>query len=216
MVLGMNVEGEKDLLGIYLSETESAKFWMQVLSDLQSRGLDDIIIGCIDNLKGFKEAIEVIYPQTDVQFCVVHQIRNSLKYVPWTDEREVIRDMKEIYKAPNLEQAEGALLDFEQKWQKKYPAMVKSWKMNWEGLSTFYNHPPMVRKIMYTTNSIEGFNRQMRKATKTKGSLPSKEALLKLLYLVSKSVNKRWSKPRSWKTVLGIMTINYPDRMIIK
>lgn len=215
MVLGMNVEGEKDLLGIYLSETESAKFWMQVLSDLQSRGLDDIIIGCIDNLKGFKEAIEVIYPQTDVQLCIVHQIRNSLKYVPWTDEREVIRDMKEIYKAPNLEQAEGALLDFEQKWQKKYPAMVKSWKMNWEGLSTFYNHPPVVRKIMYTTNSIEGFNRQMRKATKTKGSLPSKEALLKLLYLVSKNVNKRWSKPRSWKTVLGIMTINYPDRMKI-
>ena len=215
MVLGMNVEGEKDLLGIYLSETESAKFWMQVLSDLQSRGLDDIIIGCIDNLKGFKEAIEVIYPQTDVQLCIVHQIRNSLKYVPWTDEREVIRDMKEIYKAPNLEQAEGALLDFEQKWQKKYPAMVKSWKMNWEGLSTFYNHPLVVRKIMYTTNSIEGFNRQMRKATKTKGSLPSKEALLKLLYLVSKNVNKRWSKPRSWKTVLGIMTINYPDRMKI-
>jgi len=213
MVLGMNVEGEKDLLGIYLAETESAKFWMQVLADLQSRGLKDIIIACIDNLKGFKEAIEALYPQTDVQLCIVHQIRNSMRYVPWTDEREVIKDMKEIYKANNLDQAEKALDRFESKWKKEYPAMVKSWKSNWEGLSTFYNHPPAVRQIMYTTNSIEGFNRQVRKATKTKGALTSKEALLKMLYLVSMNVQKRWSKPRSWKSVLGIMTISYPDRM---
>lgn len=213
LVLGMNVEGEKDLLGIYLAETESAKFWMQVLADLQSRGLEDIIIASIDNLKGFKEAIEAMYPQTDVQLCIVHQIRNSLRYVPWTDEREVIKDMKEIYKANNLEQAEQALVRFEDKWKKEYPAMVKSWKSNWEGLSTFYNHPPIVRSIMYTTNSIEGFNRQIRKATKTKGALTSKEALLKLLYLVSKNVQKKWSKPQSWKRVLGVMTINYPDRM---
>ena len=213
LVLGMNVEGEKDLLGIYLSETESAKFWMQVLSDLQGRGLEDIIIASIDNLKGFKEAIEAMYPNTDVQLCVVHQIRNSLRYVPWTEEREVLRDMKEIYKANNLEQAEKALERFEDKWKKKYPAMVKSWKTNWEGLSTFFNHPPQIRQIMYTTNSIEGFNRQIRKATKTKGALTSKEALLKLLYLVSQNVQKRWSKPRTWKAVLGIMAINYPERM---
>lgn len=213
MVLGMNIEGEKELLGIYLAETESAKFWMHVLSDLQSRGLKDIIIACIDNLKGFKESISVIYPQTDVQLCIVHQIRNSMKYIPWTDERTVLRDMKDVYKANNLEKAEQALVLFEDKWAKKYPAMIRSWKNNWEGLSTFYNYPPDVRKIMYTTNSIEGFNRQIRKATKTKGALPSERALYKLLYLVTSNVKKRWSTPRTWKKVMGIMVINYPDRL---
>jgi len=215
MVLGMSIEGEKELLGIYLAETESAKFWMHVLSDLQSRGLKDIIIACIDNLTGFKNAIGVIFPQADVQLCIVHQIRNSMKYVPWTDEREVLKDMKEVYKANNLEQAELALVRFEDKWVKKYPAMIRSWKNNWDGLSTFYNYPPDIRHIMYTTNSIEGFNRQIRKATKTKGSLPSERALYKLLYLVSSNVKKRWSKPRSWKKVLGIMAITYPERMRI-
>jgi transposase-like protein len=215
MVLGMSIEGEKELLGIYLAETESAKFWMHVLSDLQSRGLKDIIIACIDNLTGFKNDIGVIFPQADVQLCIVHQIRNSMKYVPWTDEREVLKDMKEVYKANNLEQAELALVRFEDKWVKKYPAMIRSWKNNWDGLSTFYNYPPDIRHIMYTTNSIEGFNRQIRKATKTKGSLPSERALYKLLYLVSSNVKKRWSKPRSWKKVLGIMAITYPERMRI-
>lgn len=136
-----------------------------------------------------------------------------MKYVPWTDEREVLKDMKEVYKANNLEQAEQALVRFEDKWIKKYPAMIRSWKNNWDGLSTFYNYPPDIRHIMYTTNSIEGFNRQIRKATKTKGSLPSERALYKLLYLVSSNVKKRWSKPRSWTKVLGIMAITYPERM---
>ncbi len=216
MILGMNLEGEKELLGIYLAETESAKFWMHVLSDLQSRGLKDIIIACIDNLTGFKDAIGVIFPNTDVQLCIVHQIRNSMKYVPWTDERAVIRDMKEIYKASNLERAEQALVKFEDSWVKKYPAMIKSWKNNWEGLSTFYNYHLDIRHIMYTTNSIEGFNRQIRKATKTKGSLPSERALYKLLYLVSLNVKKRWSKPRSWTRVIGIMAITHPERLGIK
>lgn len=213
LVLGMNLEGEKDLLGIYLAETESSTFWVQVLSDLQDRGLKDIIIACIDNLKGFKEAIEALYPQTDVQLCIVHQIRNSIKYVPWTDEREVIRDMKLIYKATNLTQAEKALKQFEDKWGKKYPAMIKSWKRNWEGLISFYNYPHEIRQIMYTTNSIEGFNRQIRKATKAKGALPSERALYKLLYLVSQSVQKRWSKPRSWTKVISIMAITHAQRL---
>jgi putative transposase len=213
LVLGMNAEGEKELLGIYLSETESAKFWMQVLSDLQTRGIKDIIIACIDNLKGFKESIEVMFPQTDVQLCIVHQIRNSLRYVPWTDEREVVRDMKTIYKANNLTQAEGNLEVFEMKWGKKYPAMIKSWKNNWEGLSTFFNYPPEIRHIMYTTNSIEGFNRQIRKATKTKGALPSERALYKLLYLVSLNIRTRWSKPRTWGKVIGILAVMYPKRL---
>lgn len=216
MVLGMNVDGEKDLLGIYLAETESAKFWLQVLSDLKQRGLNDIIIACIDNLNGFKQAIEVIYPMTDVQLCIVHQIRNSIKYVPWTDEREVIKDMKTIYKANNIEQAELALCDFEGKYGKKYPAMIQSWKRNWEGLTSFYNYPDEVRSIMYTTNSIEGFNRQIRKATKSKGSLPSERALYKLLYLVSKSVQHKWSRPQSWTKVMSILAITHPERLGLK
>lgn len=216
MVLGMNVDGEKDLLGIYLAETESAKFWLQVLSDLKQRGLNDIIIACIDNLNGFKQAIEVVYPMTDVQLCIVHQIRNSIKYVPWTDEREVIKDMKTIYKANNIEQAELALCDFEGKYGKKYPAMIQSWKRNWEGLTSFYNYPDEVRSIMYTTNSIEGFNRQIRKATKSKGSLPSERALYKLLYLVSKSVQHKWSRPQSWTKVMSILAITHPERLGLK
>jgi putative transposase len=216
LVLGMNIDGEKDLLGIYLAETESAKFWLQVLSDLKERGLNDIIIACIDNLNGFKQAIEVVYPKTDVQLCIVHQIRNSIKYVPWTDEREVIKDMKTIYKANNIEQAESALNDFEDKYGKKYPAMIKSWKRNWDGLTSFYNYPDEIRAIMYTTNSIEGFNRQIRKATKTKGSLPSERALYKLLYLVSKTVRNKWSRPRSWTKVLAILAITHPERLGLK
>lgn len=216
LVLGMNVDGEKDLLGIYLAETESAKFWLQVLSDLKERGLNDILIACIDNLNGFKQAIEVVYPMTDVQLCIVHQIRNSMKYVPYTDQGDVIKDMKTIYKANNVEQAELALNDFEDKYGKKYPAMIKSWKRNWEGLTSFYNYPVEVRSIMYTTNSIEGFNRQIRKATKTKGSLPSERALYKLLYLVSKKVQNKWSRPRSWTKVLAVLAITHPERLGLK
>jgi len=216
LVLGMNIEGEKDLLGIYLAETESASFWLQVLSDLQDRGVNDILIACIDNLKGFKEAIESLYPKTDVQLCIVHQIRNSLKYVPWNDQREVIKDMKMIYKATNLDAAQVQLVAFENKWVKQYPAMVKSWKRNWDGLSTFFDYPQEVRSIMYTTNSIEGFNRQIRKATKTKGSLPSDRALYKLLYLVSMNVQKKWSKPKSWRKVISILAITHTDRLGIE
>lgn len=213
MVLGMNLEGEKDLLGIYLSETESARFWMQVLADLQARGVKDILIACIDNLTGFKEAIQTLYPKTDVQLCIVHQIRNSIKYVSWKYERELIRDMKSIYKAPNLEAAEAALQGFEDKWGTKFPPVVRSWRNNWEGLSCFYSYPLEIRSIMYTTNSIEGFHRQIRKATKSKGALPSERSLYKLLYLVSKNVKKRWSPPRSWKVVLNILAVNYRERL---
>ena len=213
LALGMNVEGEKDLLGIYLAETESASFWLQVLSDLELRGVKDILVASIDNLKGFKEAINTVYPKTDVQLCIVHQIRNSIKYVNWQDQREVIQDMKLIYKANALESAEQELERFEEKWQKKYPAMVRSWKNNWEGLSTFFGYHPEIRRIMYTTNSIEGFNRRMRKGTKTKGALPSERALYKLLYLVSQHTNKRWSKPRSWTKVISILAMTHTKRL---
>lgn len=215
MVLGMNLEGEKELLGIYLSETESANFWMQVLSDLQIRGVKDIIIASIDNLNGFKEAINALFPKTDVQLCIVHQIRNSLKYVNWKHEREVIRDMKFIYKATTLDAAEQALEGFENKWGKQYPAMIRSWRNNWEGLSCFFAYPIEIRRIMYTTNSIEGFNRQIRKATKSKGAFPSERALYKMLYLVSENVKKKWSPPRSWKSVISILDLQYHNRLNI-
>lgn len=213
LVLGMNMEGEKDLLGIYLSETESSRFWLQVLSDIQQRGVKDILVASIDNLKGFDQAIKSIFPQTDVQLCIVHQIRNSKRYVPWKDQREVIRDMKNIYKAINIQEAEQELSNFELKWGAKYGPMVQSWKRNWEGLTSFYNYPEPVRKIMYTTNSIEGFNRQIRKFTKSKGSLPSERSLYKLLYLISQNIQKRWSRPQGWKQALNILASMYPERM---
>lgn len=216
MALGMNVEGEKDLLGIYLSETESASFWLQVLQDFESRGVEDVLIASIDNLKGFKEAIATIFPRTDVQLCIVHQIRNSTRYVSWDNKREVIKDMKKIYKAPDLERAEAELQAFNEKWQKKYPAMVSSWIRNWDHLATFFNYDEHIKKVMYTTNSIEGFNRQVRKATKSKGSLPSERALYKLLYLVTQKVQKRWSPPRSWTRVLSTLMITHKDRLRIK
>lgn len=213
LALGMNVEGEKDLLGIYLAETESASFWLEVLSDLEARGIKDILIASIDNLKGFKEAITTIFPKTDVQLCIVHQIRNSIKYVSWKNQREILRDMKLIYKAQNLDTAEAQLELFEQKWGELYPAMLKSWKINWEGLSSFFAYHPDIRKIMYTTNSIEGFNRRMRKGTKTKGALPSERSLYKLLYLVSQHANKRWSRPQSWTKVISILAITHSERL---
>ena len=216
MVLGMNVEGQKDLLGIYLAETESSRFWLHVLSDLQQRGVKDIFVACIDNLKGFIEAIGAIFPQTDVQLCIVHQIRNSLKYVPFRAQKEVIADMKTIYKTSSINESEQALEAFDAKWKKKYPAMVKSWSNNWQGLTSFFNYPPEIRNIMYTTNSIEGFNRQMRKATKNKGALPSERSLYKLLYLVSQGVKKKWSKPGSWGKVLSILAITHSQRLGIK
>ena len=213
MVLGMNTEGQKDLLGIYLAETESSRFWLQVLSDLKERGIKDIFIACIDNLRGFKEAIVALFPNTEVQLCIVHQVRNSVRYVPYRERSKVVADMKAIYKAPGLDQAEYALEEFETRWGKKYAAMVKSWKHNWEGLVSFYNYPQQIRTIMYTTNSIEGFNRQIRKATKTKGSLPSERALYKLLYLTSQSISKNWSTPRSWTNVMAIFGITHADRL---
>jgi len=216
LALGMNLEGEKDLLGIYLAETESSSFWLQVLSDLERRGVEDILIACIDNLKGFKEAIKAIYPKTDIQLCIVHQIRNSMRYVSWKHQREIIKDMKKIYKANNLEEAEVQLEGFEKKWKQKYPAMIMSWKRNWEQLATFFNYDLEVRRIMYTTNSIEGFNRQIRKATKAKGALPSERSLLKLLYLVSKNINKRWSRPRSWSRVISVLAITHGERLGIQ
>lgn len=216
MALGMNVEGEKDLLGIYLSETESSGFWLGVLNDLEARGVEDIIIASIDNLKGFKEVITTVFPRTDVQLCIVHQIRNSTRYVNWQDKRAVVRDMRLIYRVNSIAQAETELENFEEKWGKKYPAMIQSWKRNWEHLTTFFGYDEHVKRVMYTTNSIEGFNRQVRKGTKAKGVLTSERALLKLLYLVTQKVQKKWSRPQSWSRVIASLMITHRDRLRLK
>ena len=213
-VIGVNQEGYRDLLGLYIGAAESAKFWMQVLTDLQTRGLEDILIACIDNLSGFVEAIGEIYPKTDVQLCVIHQIRNSRKYLSYQDTREFMADLKLVYTASSRQKAEHQLVKLEQKWGKKYPQVIGSWKRNWDQLSLYFQYSPMIRKIIYTTNAIESFHRQLRKVTKTKGSFTSDGALMKLLYLVQKDITAKWQKPmHNWNRILGQLAILYDDRL---
>ena len=202
------------ILGMYIGEKEGAKFWLQVLSDLQNRGVKDILIACIDNLNGFKDAIESIYPQTDVQLCVIHQIRNSFKYLVRSDKAEFIEDLKTIYQAINIDQAERNLDKLDQKWGKKYPVIIRSWRRNWEGLSAFFYYPKELRKIMYTTNIIESFHSQLRKITKSKRVFPNDQALLKLLYLITQKVSEKWSMPiANWKAAYSQLAIIYEDRI---
>lgn len=214
MVLARKLNGHKELLGFYVSKSESAKFWLQVLNDLQQRGVEDILICCIDNLKGFVQAIESVFPKTDVQLCVVHQVRNSMRYVPWSDQREVVRDLKEVYRADTEEKGWEKLEAFEQKWAPKYKPMVDSWKRNWPELATMYKYPAAIRKMIYTTNMIEGFHRQIRKATKTKGAFSNEKALIKLLYLAQDRIARGWKKaPREWKQILNALVIFFEDRI---
>lgn len=213
-LLGVSRDGTKDLLGLYINETEGAKFWLQVLSDLQNRGVKDILIASIDNLKGFADAIESIYPQTEVQLCVVHQIRNSTKYVAYKDLRPVMACLKKVYSASTKEQAETALDELEIEWKIKYPSMVKSWQTNWEQLSNYFKYPQEIRKVIYTTNIIESFHSQLRKVTKSKRVFSSDMALLKLLYLVHHNINGRWkTQMHGWKQILAQMQILFEERI---
>jgi putative transposase len=213
-VIGINRQGVKDLLGLYIGERESARFWLNVLSDLQSRGVKDILIACIDNLSGFSNAIESIFPQTEVQLCIIHQIRNSTKYVVSKDHKQVMSDMKEVYQAANIEQAEQALKTMEINWNEKYPYMIRSWKNNWLLLSTFYRYPKDIRRVMYTTNIIESFHSQLRKITKTKRIFSSDQSLLKLIYLVYQNKKEGWqSSINGWKLTYSQMMIIFEDRM---
>lgn len=213
-ILGVNQEGYRDVLGLYLGQNESAKFWMNVLADLQSRGLEDILIASIDNLSGFVEAIEAIYPKTDVQLCIVHQIRNSKKYLSYNDTKDFMADLKTVYQATTREKAEHALNRVEQKWRKKYPKVIESWRRNWENLALMFNYTPLIRKAMYTTNAIEAFHRQLRRVTKTKGSFTSDTALMKLLFLVQRDVTSKWKKPmHNWNRILSELAIIYDDRL---
>jgi len=183
-VFGINLEGLKEVLGIWIGEAESSKFWMSVMTDLQMRGVKDILIASVDGLKGFSQAINSIFPKTEIQQCVVHQIRTSTKFVSYKDRKKFCADMKPIYTAPNEKQGLEALDNFEKNWSKKYAYAVKSWRDNWKNLSTFFKYPQEIRKIIYTTNHIENFNRTIRKITKTKSSFTTDDSLFKLLYLI--------------------------------
>jgi len=182
-ILGVNLEGRKEVLGLYISEHEGANFWLQVLTDLSNRGVKDVLIACVDGLKGFPEAIESIFPNTEVQLCVVHQIRNSLKYVGATNQKEFMVDLKRVYKASTKDLAASELDVLAEKWNDKYPIVITSWRNNWERLSQFFKYPEDIRRIIYTTNTIEAVHRQFRKLTKTKGAFPNQDSLLKLLYM---------------------------------
>jgi putative transposase len=213
-VLGINLEGRKHLLGMYISESEGAKFWLSVLTDLQNRGVKDILIACIDSLGGFEEAIGSIFPKTEVQSCIVHQIRNTIKYVAYKDSKAVMADVKLIYQAVNKELAEEHLNGFEERWGKKYPIIIKSWRNNWHKLSTFFKYTADIRRIIYTTNTIEGFHRQIRKVTKTKGAFTSDMALLKLVYLASERIAEKWTRPLpNWGLTIQQISIIFEGRM---
>ena len=213
-VLGMGIDGKKDILGLYLSQSEGANFWLSVLTDLNNRGLEDILIASVDGLKGFPEAIKTIFPQTEVQLCVVHQIRNSLKYVASKDQKEFMRDLKLVYQATTKELAEDELLKLDEKWGKKYPIVLQSWQNKWENLSYYFKYPKEIRKIMYTTNIIESVHRQFRKLTKTKGSFPNENSLLKLLYMGIQNATKKWNMPMwNWNLTLSQLAIFFEGRL---
>ena len=213
-ILGLNIEGKKELLGLYLSDQEGAHHWLAVLTDLYNRGVKDILIACVDGLKGFPEAIESLYPKTEIQHCVIHQIRNSLKYVASKNQKAFMADLKPIYKAATLNAAELALDDLEAKWGEKYPMVVRSWREKWPTLSTYFKYPEYVRKAIYTTNAVEAVHRQFRKLTKTKGGFASENALLKLLYAGILKASERWTHPvQNWNLTLSQMAIHFPERL---
>src|SRR5690606_29998198 len=191
----VNKEGRKELIGMYISESEGANFWLSVLTDLKSRGVQDILIASIDNLSGFSEAIASIFPKVEIQSCIVHQVRNSLKYVASKDERLFMKDLKKVYQAVNKSQAETELINLEERWGNKYPVVIKSWNTNWDKLSAYFQYDEQIRRLIYTTNAVEGFHRQVRKITKTKGAFPSDMALLKLIYLATENISKKWTQP---------------------
>lgn len=211
-LIGINREGIKDLLGMYIGQAESARFWLSVLNDIQRRGVQDILIASIDNLKGFSQAIEAVFPKTKVQLCIVHQIRNSLKYVPHKDRKAVVVSLQEIYKANDKEQAEKALARFDEQWSKKYPYIIKSWLDNWDKLSQMFEFPDAIRKMIYTTNIIESFNSQLRKVTKTKRVFTNDQALMKLLYLVQRKILENNQPIKGWKQIMVQFIIIFEQR----
>jgi putative transposase len=213
-VLGVNLEGRKEILGIWISENESASFWLSVCNELKNRGVQDILIACRDNLSGFSEAIATAFPQTEQQLCIIHQIRNSTKYVPYKDIKEVMAGLKKVYGAPTLDDAEYRLEEFREAWGKKYPQILKSWDANWTELSTYFKYPQAVRRLIYTTNAVEGFHRMLRKYTKTKTIYPSDDAVKKSVFLSIQEITKKWSMPvRDWGIIIGQLMIFFAERL---
>ena len=215
-VLAINSKGYKEVIGVYVSESEGAKFWLNVLTDLKARGIKDILINCIDNLTGFAEAINSVFPHSEVQLCILHQVRNSLGYVIHKDKPEFIKDLKLIYRAVNKAQAEIELDKLEEKWGKKYPMIIKSWRINWENLSTYFQYDTHIRRTIYTTNPVEGYHRQIRKVTKTKGPFPNDMALLKLIFLATENISDKWIQPvHNWALTVQQLSIRFGERMKI-
>ncbi|ANR72874.1 transposase [Prevotella scopos JCM 17725] len=212
-VIGVDKEGHKDLLGMYVSHSEGANFWLSVLTDLQNRGVKDILIACVDGLTGFPDAIQSVFPKTDVQLCIVHQIRNSVKYVASKNQKEFLKDLKMVYAAQTKEKAEIELDNLEKKWGKQYPIVIKSWRDKWDNLSHYFDYTEPIRRIMYTTNIVEGYHRQIRKVTKKKGVFPTDEALFKLVYLAYRNIKKKWTQPlRNWGQTAQQFAIKFGDR----
>src|SRR3954447_1736819 len=211
--IGVNLEGGKEVLGLWTSATEGAKFWLQILTEIRNRGVNDILIACVDGLKGFPEAIQSVYPQTQVQLCIVHMVRNSLNYVNWKERKTVAADLKLVYHAATVEEAEQRLRDFEEQWNSKYPSIGKMWRRNWAGIVPFFAFPAEIRRAVYTTNIVESLNMSLRKVIKTRGSFPGEEAALKLLYLALKNVAKRWNATRDWRVSLNHFTLLWGERI---
>ncbi len=214
LAIGVTWDGTKDILGMWIAETEGAKFWLQIITELKNRGVKDIFIACVDGLKGFPEAIEAVFPDTQVQLCIVHMVRNSLRYVSWKQRKEVAADLKGIYHAPTVDQADANLIAFANKWDASHPTISKSWRNNWERIIPLFGYPPEIRKAIYTTNAIESMNMSLRKVTKNRGSFPNDEAMTKLLYLAMMNVSKKWTMPiHDWKSALNQFTIIFETRM---
>jgi transposase-like protein len=214
IVLGVDLEGQRDVLGHWVGDgAEGANFWLSVVTDLSARGVTDIFLACVDGLSGFKEAIQAVFPRTHIQRCIIHQVRHSLNYVTWKDRKAFVRDLRAIYQAPTREAAETELLQLSEKWGATYAVAVRSWEANWEDLATLFDYPPDIQRLIYTTNTIEGYNRQLRKAIKTKGAFPTAEAARKLLFLVTRDVTRKWTvPPQNWAHILNQIAIRFEGR----
>lgn len=214
LAIGVTMNGDKEVLGLWLAQTEGAKFWLQVVTELRNHGVQDVFIACVDGLKGFPEAIEAAFPQAAVQLCVVYMVRHSLNYVTWKRRAEVAADLKRIYTAATAEEAEQRLGEFEAKWDAEYLQIGQSWRRNWERLTPFFDFPPEIRKAIYTTNAIESVNFSLRKLTKHRGAFPNDDALIKLIYLALRNISKKWTMPtRDWKAALNQFTIRFEGRL---
>ncbi len=214
LTLGVNMEGQKELLGMWLSETEGAKFWLNVLTELQNRGVKDILIACVDGLKGFPDAINTAFPETQIQLCIVHMVRNSVKYVPWKDYKAVTTDLKKIYQSATEDEALLALEQFSERWDSKYPQISRSWTAHWDNLNTLFNYPEDIRRAIYTTNAIESLNSVIRKAIKKRKLFPTDESARKVVYLAIRDASKKWTMPiRNWRQALNRFMIMFEDRL---